>query len=65
MLGNMENHIKSRGMCKVEVQAVILRSSKSWVVTDTMMMNVLEGFHHRISRRYVEMTARRVNGGEW
>ena len=35
---------------KVEVQTVMLYRSKIWVVTD-LMLNVLEGFHHRVYQR--------------
>ena len=37
---------------KVEVQTVMLYRSKIWVVTD-LMLNVLEGFHHRVYWRIV------------
>ena len=30
-----------------------------------MMMTVLEGFHHKITRRIVGRTAWRGDGGEW
>ena len=51
-------------MYKAVVQAVLLYRRKIWVVMDTMM-TVIEGFHHRIARRIVGMTARKSNGGEW
>ena len=35
---------------KVVVQMVLLYGSDSWVVTEAML-NVLEGFHHRVAQK--------------
>ena len=65
VLGNMGDPIKSWVMMyKVLVQAVLLYGSEIWLVTD-LIMNVLEGFHHRIAIRIMGMTARRGDGGGW
>ena len=57
--------VKAQAMIyKAVVQAVLLYGIKIWVVTDVMMM-VLEGFHHRIVRGIVGITARRGADREW
>ena len=57
--------VRERGaMYKAVVQLVILYVSKIWVVT-WEMLKVLEGFHHRASRRITGMTAKRGAGVEW
>ena len=48
---------------KAVVQAVLLYRSEIWVIID-MMMTVMEGFHHRISRRIAGTTAQRGKSGE-
>ena len=50
-------------MYKAVDQSVILYVSGSWVVTGAML-NVLEVFHHRVSRRIIGMTATHGAGGE-
>ena len=65
VLGEMVSSMKSQSMMyKALVQTVLLYGSEIWVVTDTMM-TVLEGFHHRIARCVLGITARWGNGGEW
>ena len=49
---------------KAVFQVVFLYSSKTNVAMDAMM-KMLEGFHLRIDRQIVGMTARKGNGGEW
>ena len=47
---------------KVVVQVVLLYGRKIWVVKDAIM-TLLEGFHHRILRRIVGMSARKSDRG--
>ena len=49
-------------MYKTVVQLVLLYVSEIWVVTG-YMLNVLEGLHHRASRRIAGMTATCGSGG--
>ena len=48
-------------MYKVVVKAVLLYGGEIWVVTYAMM-NVLEGFHHRIARQITGVVVHRGNG---
>ena len=65
VLGNTGVLVKAQAMmCKAVVQELILYGSEIWVVTDAMT-TVLGGFNHRISRRIVDMTKRRVGGRYW
>ena len=49
---------------KAVVQPVLLYESKSWVVVEGML-KLLEGFHHRVLRSIMGVTARRTTSGEW
>ena len=49
---------------KEVVQSVLLYSSNIWVVMG-YMVKVLKGFHHRLARRIMGLTAKCVAGGEW
>ena len=49
---------------KAVAQMVLLYGSESWVVTGAML-KVLEGFHHRTSRRIAGMTAWNAEDREW
>ena len=51
-------------MYKAVVKAVILYGSEIWVVKESIM-TVLYGFHHKVARRIMGMTARRGNSMEW
>ena len=51
-------------MYKEVVQTLILYGSESWIVTDETV-KVLEGFHHRISRRIMGKIDRRVGEEDW
>ena len=51
-------------MYKVVAQSFLLYGSESWVVTWDMI-KVLNGFHHRTSRRITGMRAAHGAGGEW
>ena len=48
---------------KTIVQAVLLYSCETWVLTDAMI-KVLESFHHKIARRITGKMVRRV-ADEW
>ena len=65
MLGKTGETIKAREMIyKAVVQEVLMYGIERWVVMD-VMMTVLEGFHHSISRQIVEITVWRGNIREW
>ena len=49
---------------KEVVQVVMLYGSEIWVITD-VMMKVLEGFHHRIDKRIMGKTVRKVGAEVW
>ena len=49
---------------KEVTHTVLLYVIYSWVVT-VAMLKVLEGFHHRVSRRISGMTVQREEGREW
>ena len=57
--------VRSHGMMyKALAQSVLLYVSESWVATG-VMLKVLEGFHYRVARRIMGMTATCGAGGEW
>ena len=65
VLGKTRAPIKAQEMMyKAVVQEVLMYGSEIWVVI-YMMMAIIEGLHHSIGRRIVEMTAWRGDGGEW
>ena len=43
---------------------MLLYGIHSWVVTGEMI-KVIEGFHHRVSRRIPGMTEKSMTGREW
>ena len=51
-----------RMMYEVVAQSVLLYISKSWLVTGAML-NVMGGFHHRLSRRIMGMMDKHVEDG--
>ena len=65
VLKNIVATEQTRGMLyKVVAHTVIRFGSESWVVMG-VMLKVLEGFHHRVSRRISGMTVQREEGREW
>ena len=57
--------MRARGMMyKAVAQLVILYGIESWVVTGATL-KVLEGFHHRATRRVTDITATCGAGREW
>ena len=57
VMGKMGAPINARSMMYTAVvQAVLMYVSEIWLMVDAMM-TVLEGFHHRIGKRIVRMTA--------
>ena len=49
---------------KSVVQSGLLYWSESWVVMEAIL-KVLDGFHHQVARRILEITARHMTSGEW
>ena len=57
--------VRSRVMFqKVVVHVVLLYGGDMWFIMD-LMMNLMEGFHHHISRRVTGKTACRVRAEGW
>ena len=57
--------IKAQAMMyKALVQAVLRYGSEIWLMVD-LMMTVLEGLHHKVTRRIAGMTAIKGDDGEW
>ena len=68
MMGNvvskMGEMVRAWGMLYNSVlQSVLLYGSESWVVTGTIL-KVLEGFHHQVARKIIDMTERWTTRGE-
>ena len=49
---------------KAIVQAVLLYSCETWVITDAML-RVLDGFHHKAARRITGNMPQRLPDGQW
>ena len=65
VLSKTGSMVQSSGILyKAVVQTVLLYGSESWGATEAML-KVLEGFHHRESRRIVVMMAWHAEDREW